>query len=158
MTDNLKIALDTLQKEMEVDTSIVLCQSMSINTFLHGNQVSHWNQVPGSHINSKAVKTKLVYYWIKKDILWECYWIKEVSVTAYINVISYVLIYWTYYELLALSLLNPQWFLLMLKLDPDPIVKTWYKLFYYTMGGIDMKSSVQIWSIWFSKSKYLPLW
>ena len=49
---------------------------------------------------------------------------KEVSVTVYINIISYALISCTYYESLALSLLNPQWLLLMLKLDPDPKMQT----------------------------------
>ena len=53
----------------------------------------------------------------------------------YIKIISYLLICWAYYEPLPLSLLNPQWLLLMLKLDPDPEMKTYHKLLYDIIRG-----------------------
>ena len=58
MTNHLKIGLDTLQKEIKMDTLIILCQSMFINTFLHGNQVSCLNWVPGSHIELQSCEDK----------------------------------------------------------------------------------------------------
>ena len=62
----------------------------------------------------------------------------------YINVMSYLLLCWVDCELSTPSLPNFLQLPLRLKLDPDPIVKIWYKLLYYMMGGINMKSSVQI--------------
>ena len=62
----------------------------------------------------------------------------------YINVISYILICSVYYWLLVPSPLIPPQLLLKMKLDLDCIMNTWYKLLYYTMGGINMKSSVPI--------------
>ena len=61
----------------------------------------------------------------------------------YINLISYILVYWAYYEPLALSLLNPQWLLLMFNLDLDPKMKMQHKLLYDVIRG-NMKMSGQI--------------
>ena len=64
--------------------------------------------------------------------------------TVYINVMSYLLVCWVYFQPTTPSLPNFLQLPLRLKLDPGPRVKMWYKLLYYMIGGINMKSSGQI--------------
>ena len=68
----------------------------------------------------------------------------EVSVTVYINLMSYLLVCWVYCEPPTPSVSTLLQLPLRLKLNPDPRVKIWYKLPYYMMGGINMISSGQI--------------
>ena len=65
---------------------------------------------------------------IEKDIFRQPHILNEVSVTVYMNIISYTLICWVYYGLLVPSPLIPQWLLVKMKPDLDPTMKMWYKL------------------------------
>ena len=75
---------------------------------------------------------------IEKDIFRQPHMLNEVSVTVYMNVISYSLICWVYYGLLVPSPLIPLQLLLKMKPDLDPTMKIWYKLLYYMMGSINL--------------------
>ena len=99
---------------------------------------------------AEAVKTLLN----QKDIFQAIYISNMVSVTMYMNVISYILICSVYCEVQVPSVLAPPQLLWMMKQGSIPIMKTWYKITYYTLGGLSMKLSVYMCSLWFSESKY----
>ena len=61
MTDHPKIGLDTLQKDIEVDASIILCQSMLIILSYIGTRFPTETGFLAAILNFKAVKMKLVF-------------------------------------------------------------------------------------------------
>ena len=141
MIGHPKIGLDTPQKDIEVDALVILCQSIPSHV---GTLFPTENRFLEAILKFQVVRMKLLHCQFEKTFFWRYYCKKEVSVTVYINVMSYLLVCWVYCEPPTPSLPIHLQLPLRLKLDPDPRVKTWYKLPYYMMGGINMKSGGQV--------------
>ena len=101
-----------------MDNTIILHQTLLIDPSYKGTRFPAETGFPAAILNLKAVDLEAALLLTgRKRYFWATHVLDEVSVTVYMNVISYSLVCWVYYGQLVPSPLIPPQLLWEMKLD-----------------------------------------